>query len=185
VSAVFRAGACRVVCVSSPSTSKTLIERFYSAFAECEGERMAACYAPDATFSDPVFGKLDGREAGGMWRMLTGQAADLRIELLDSEVEGDRGSAHWRAHYTFSQTGNSVVNDVHASFRFSDGGGDDDGGRLIAEHVDDFDFYRWARQALGTRGLLLGWTPFVRSAVRGRAKASLEQFLAQESSQKG
>jgi hypothetical protein len=158
---------------------KDLIEQFYGAFAEGDGDRMAASYAPVATFSDPVFGALDGREAGGMWRMLTGQAKDLRIELLDSQAENGRGSAHWRAHYTFSQTGRAVVNDVHASFRFAD---DEDDG-LIVEHVDDFDFYRWARQALGPRGLLLGWTPFVRSAVRGRARASLEQFLAQESSQ--
>jgi hypothetical protein len=157
---------------------KDLIEQFYGAFAEGDGDRMAASYAPVATFSDPVFGALDGREAGGMWRMLTGQAKDLRIELLDSQAENGRGSAHWRAHYTFSQTGRAVVNDVRASFRFAD---EDDG--LIVEHVDDFDFYRWARQALGPRGLLLGWTPFVRSAVRGRARASLEQFLAQESSQ--
>jgi hypothetical protein len=106
-----------------------------------------------------------------MWRMLTGQAKDLRIELLDHDTQGERGSAHWRAHYTFSQTGRSVINDVQASFRFADG--------LIVEHVDDFDFYRWARQALGPRGLILGWTPIVRSAVRGRARASLEQFLAQ------
>lgn len=157
---------------------KDLIEQFYGAFAECDGERMAASYAPVASFSDPVFGALDAREAGGMWRMLTGQATDLRIELLDSQAEDGRGSAHWRAHYTFSQTGRPVVNDVQASFRFADDG-------LIVEHVDDFDFYRWARQALGTRGLLLGWTPFVHSAVRGRARASLEQFLAQESSQEG
>jgi hypothetical protein len=156
------------------SQPKDLIESFYGAFAARDGNRMAAFYAPSATFSDPVFGALDAREAGGMWRMLTGQAKDLRIELLDSQAEDGRGSAHWRAHYTFSQTGRPVVNDVHASFRFA---GDDDG--LIVEHVDDFDFYRWARQALGSRGLLLGWTPFVRSAVRGRAKASLEQFLTQ------
>jgi ketosteroid isomerase-like protein len=151
--------------------STDLIEELYGAFAECDGDRMAACYAPVASFSDPVFGELDGREAGGMWRMLTGQAKDLRIELLDHDTQGERGSAHWRAHYTFSQTGRSVINDVQASFRFADG--------LIVEHVDDFDFYRWARQALGPRGLILGWTPIVRSAVRGRARASLEQFLAQ------
>ena len=151
--------------------SKDLIELFYGAFGELDGERMAACYAPVASFSDPVFGALDAREAGGMWRMLAGQAVDLRIELLDHDAEGERGSAHWRAHYTFSQTGRPVINDIHASFRFADG--------LIVEHVDDFDFYRWARQALGPRGLLLGWTPLVRSAVRRRARASLEQFLAQ------
>jgi hypothetical protein len=157
--------------MSTPS--KDLIEELYGAFAQCDGARMAACYAPVASFSDPVFGELDAREVGGMWRMLTGQAKDLRIELLDHDTQGERGSAHWRAHYTFSQTGRPVINDVKASFRLADGG-------LIVEHVDDFDFYRWARQALGPRGLLLGWTPIVRSAVRGRARASLEQFLAQE-----
>jgi hypothetical protein len=63
------------------SAPTDLIEEFYGAFAECAGERMAACYAPDASFSDPVFGALDAREAGGMWRMLTGQAKDLRIDF--------------------------------------------------------------------------------------------------------
>ena len=63
-----------------------------------------------------IVGALDGREAGGMWRMLTGQAKDLRIELIDHDTQGERGSAHWRAHYTFSQTGRPVINDVQASF---------------------------------------------------------------------
>jgi len=149
-----------------------LIERFYVAFDERDGAAMAACYAPDATFSDPVFPRLRGAEPGAMWRMLTGQSKDLRIELLEHEADADRGSAHWRAHYTFTQTGRSVVNDVHASFRFADG--------LIAEHEDRFDFHRWARQALGLPGLLLGWTPLLRSAVRRGARASLDEFLARE-----
>jgi ketosteroid isomerase-like protein len=149
-----------------------LITQFYAAFAECAGERMAGCYAPEASFTDPVFGTLNAHEAGAMWRMLTGQAVDLQIELLDHDAQQQRGSARWRAHYTFSQTGRKVINDVRASFRFSDG--------LIVEHLDEFDFYRWARQALGPRGLILGWTPLVRSAVRSRARASLTQFLSQE-----
>jgi ketosteroid isomerase-like protein len=155
-----------------PTPADDLIERFYGAFAQCDGAAMASCYAPQATFSDPVFVGLDAREAGGMWRMLTSQATDLRIELLEHSSDGERGSAHWRAHYTFSQTGRPVINDVRASFRFADG--------LIAEHVDEFDFFRWARQALGVQGLLLGWTPVLRSAVRSRARGSLEQFLAQQ-----
>jgi ketosteroid isomerase-like protein len=105
-----------------------------------------------------------------MWRMLTGQANDLRVELLDHDADGDRGSAGWRAHYTFSKTGRPVVNEVRASFRFADG--------LIAEHVDEFGFYRWARQALGPPGLLLGWTPIVRNATRRQARASLDKFMS-------
>jgi ketosteroid isomerase-like protein len=154
--------------VTSPNES--LVERFYAAFAERDGAAMAACYAPDVRFSDPVFPNLRGAEAGAMWRMLTGRATDLRVELLGRETNGDRGTARWRAHYTFTQTGRPVVNDVRASFRFANG--------LIVEHEDDFDFYRWARQALGTSGLLLGWTPLLRSAVRRRARASLDEFQA-------
>ena len=147
-----------------------LIERFYAAFGARDGATMAASYAPGAHFSDPVFPDLNGDEPGAMWRMLTSQATELRIELLEHEADGDKGSARWRAHYVFSQTGRPVVNDVRASFRFAGG--------LIAEHADDFSFHRWARQALGTSGQLLGWTPMLRSAVRKRAAASLGRFAA-------
>jgi len=145
-----------------------LIERFYKAFAEKDGQAMAACYAPDVRFSDPVFPDLRGGRAGAMWQMLTSVPGDLRIELLEHEAEGDRGTAHWRAHYTFTETGRPVVNDIHANFRFENG--------LIAEHRDEFSFPRWARQALGPVGLLLGWTPLVRGAVRRKAAARLDAF---------
>lgn len=151
-----------------PTPTETLIDRFYEAFARRDGAAMAACYAPDVRFSDPVFPDLRGESAGAMWRMLTEQGKDLEIELLEREVGDERGTAHWLARYTFSQTGRPVVNDVRASFRFAGG--------LIVEHQDRFDFHRWARQALGPVGLLLGWTPLVRFAVRRRAAGALEEF---------
>jgi ketosteroid isomerase-like protein len=155
--------------VTTPN--ETLIERFYAAFAARDGAGMAACYAPDVSFSDPVFPDLEGEEAGAMWRMLTARANDLRIELREHEAGDERGSARWIAHYTFTQTGRPVVNDVRASFRFAGG--------LIVEHRDEFDFHRWARQALGPVGLVLGWTPLLRASVRRRARAGLEQFRAE------
>jgi uncharacterized protein len=150
-----------------------LIERFYDAFDRGDGEAMAACYAPDARFSDPVFPGLEGDEPGAMWRMLTSRASDLTVDLRERDSEGDTGSAHWVARYTYAQTGRPVVNDIRARFRFRDG--------LIADHRDEFSFHRWARQALGPVGLLLGWTPLLRAAVRRRARAALDEFLAEES----
>ena len=100
-----------------------------------------------------------------MWRMLTGRAEDLRVDL----VEHDDRSAHWVAHYTFTQTGRPVVNDVHARFAFRDG--------LIVEHIDSFSFWKWSRQALGPAGLALGWTPLLRSRVRATARQGLDQFM--------
>lgn len=151
--------------------NESLIERFYAALASRDGAAMAACYAPDARFADPVFPDLRGSRAGAMWRMLTAQGKDLQVELLGREADAERGSARWRARYTFSQTGRPIVNDVRASFRFAEG--------LISEHDDEFDFHRWARQALGPPGLLLGWTPLIRFAVRRRAAAALAEFVAQ------
>lgn len=133
-----------------------LIERFYYAFARADGGAMSACYAPDIHFHDPVFEDLRGPEVEAMWRMLARASRDFRLELLEHDSEETSGRAHWVAHYTFSQTGRPVVNDVRAVFRFRDG--------LIVDHVDTFDFGRWAGQALGLRGQLLGWTPFVRAA---------------------
>ena len=46
-------------------------------------------------------------------------------------------------------------------------------GGLIARHVDRFDLYAWARQALGVRGVLLGWTPLVQAAIRRSAARAL------------
>lgn len=156
-----------------PSANDTLIERFYAAFGQRDGAAMQACYTPDVSFSDPVFGNLHGAQAGAMWRMLTGRADDLEIELHEHDADGDRGSAHWIARYTYSQTGRHVTNDIQARFRFADG--------LIAEHEDEFSLYRWERQALGPVGTALGWTPILRGAVRRRARAALDEFMAAES----
>jgi ketosteroid isomerase-like protein len=147
-----------------------LIQRFYAAFARHDGEEMAACYAPDAHFSDPVFTDLRDGEPGAMWRMLTGRAEDLEVQLLAHEADEERGSAHWLADYTFSTTGRKVHNDVRAEFRFRDG--------LIADHRDAFSFYAWSRQALGPVGLALGWTPLIHGKVKRQARAGLDEFLA-------
>ena len=50
---------------AAAEANQQLIERFYRAFDEGDGDAMAACYAPDARFSDPVFPDLRGSRAGG------------------------------------------------------------------------------------------------------------------------
>ncbi len=130
---------------------------------------MAACYAPLAEFSDPVFQGLRGPEVAGMWRMLCERGTDLRIELGAVTQDGQSGGAHWEAWYTFSATGRPVHNVIEASFTFESG--------LIRRHLDRFDLYAWARQALGLKGLLLGWSPPVQNAIRAQARRSLDKFL--------
>jgi ketosteroid isomerase-like protein len=151
----------------SAEDNRATIERLYAAFGQCNGAAMTACYAPGAHFRDPAFGDLEGDEIGAMWRMLTGRATDLEIELQEHEAGEESGIAHWIARYTFS-TGRPVVNDVHARFRFAPDS-------RIADHVDEFDFRNWAKQALGPSGHLVALLPPLRSKARAKA---LEQLAA-------
>ena len=150
--------------------NSALITRFYQAFQRLDGEAMAACYTPDVLFSDPVFGTLRGRDATDMWRMLTARAKDFTLTFDNVRSDGRSGAAHWLARYPFSQTGRTVVNHIHARFVFRDG--------KICEHHDHFDFWRWSRQALGTLGLLLGWSPLLKGKVRQQALKGLQAFQA-------
>jgi ketosteroid isomerase-like protein len=147
-----------------------LISRFYRAFQQLDAESMAACYADDVRFSDPVFQDLRGPEAADMWRMLAARAQHFSLTFERVQADDRQGSAQWVASYLFSQTGNTVVNRIEARFVFRDG--------KIAEHRDQFDLWRWARQALGLKGLLLGWAPPVQNAIRRQAHKGLRQFRA-------
>jgi ketosteroid isomerase-like protein len=152
--------------------NKETIERLYAAFADRNGAAMTACYAPGAHFRDPAFGDLEGDDIGAMWRMLTGRARDLEITLREHEADESAGTAHWLARYTFS-TGRPVENDIHARFGF-----DQDG--LITDHVDDFDFGKWASQALGPKGHLVALLPPLRNKARAQALAQLTTFKREE-----
>jgi hypothetical protein len=153
----------------SESDNKALIERFYAAFAVRDAATMAACYAPAASFVDPVF-DLHGAEIGAMWAMLCERGADLRVEARDIAADRERGEAHWEAWYTFSGTGRPVHNVIDATFAF------DDDGRIF-RHQDTFDLWRWSRMALGARGAALGWTRTAKKAIRAQARKGLDAWM--------
>ena len=149
---------------------ETLIRTFYEAFARRDAEGMARCYDPEIFFSDPVFPRLRGAEAGDMWRMLLSRATDLEVKLDAASANAEGGTAEWTARYTFSKTGRPVVNKVSAMFAFRNG--------KIVRHYDRFSFYRWASQALGPMGKLLGWLAPLKWKVRKDAAKGLEKFRA-------
>jgi len=146
-----------------------LIRSFYTSFGNRDATGMAACYHPSVKFSDEVFVELEGARAAGMWRMLCERGKDLKIEFRDIEADDFTGRAHWDAWYTFSTTGRTVHNSIDARFEFNDG--------KIIRHRDSFDFWAWARQALGPIGALLGWSGFLRNRVRSQAASNLTAFL--------
>ena len=156
--------------------NQVTLEKFYNAFSQLDVDTMAACYAPNAEFDDEAFSLRGYAEVTGMWRMLceTTKAkalADWKLVYSGIEADAKTGKAHWEADYRFSATGRLVHNVIDGVFEFNDQG-------LITKHRDSFNFWSWSRQALGTPGLLLGWTPFLHQKVRKTAAANLQKFLA-------
>jgi hypothetical protein len=150
--------------------SVELLTGFYEAFSRRDAEGMASAYADDVRFSDPVFPDLRGTRAKDMWRMLCERGKDLEITFRDVKSDGNAGSAHWEADYTFSVTGNRVHNVIDARFTF-------EGGK-IATHTDAFDLWRWMGMALGAKGKLLGWAPFAQGALRKTAARGLDEWAS-------
>ncbi len=148
--------------------NEELIRRFYEALNAGDGQTMASAYAEDARFSDPVFPELEGAGAGAMWRMLTENSDDLKVEATVVKADDSSGKARWEAVYSFGPGKRRVHNVIEATFEFRDG--------KIVHHEDRFDFWRWSRQALGPVGIFLGWTPMVKSQVRTQAARSLRKW---------
>lgn len=147
-----------------------IIERFYEAFQKLDYATMQSCYSDDIIFNDPAFGILRDWEAKAMWEMLCKNAKNFslnfsNIQLLDEEY----ATCNWEATYTFSKTGRKVVNKIKAHMRLHDG--------KITEHTDQFDIWKWSRQALGLPGWLLGWSGYMKNKIRYNARKNLEKFM--------
>jgi ketosteroid isomerase-like protein len=153
------------------SQMKELIITFYTAFAKGDWQTMASCYHEEVEFSDPVFAGLKGKEASAMWRMLVERSKGNIDISFTNVVAGEKsGSAEWVARYLFSATGRKVINRIHAEFEFRDG--------KIIKHTDQFNLHKWAGQAFGLKGQLLGGFPFFRKKVQKNAREGLNRFLS-------
>lgn len=150
--------------------NSAVITRFYTAFSNSDAIEMISCYHDEAVFEDPAFGKLNRKEVAAMWKMLLERSkGNLKVEFKDVVSDGNLGAATWIATYIFSQTNRKVVNTIHAEFEFKEG--------LILKHKDNFDIYKWSKQALGWKGFLLGWTPFMQNGIQQNAKKALSNYM--------
>ncbi|HET9055513.1 MAG TPA: nuclear transport factor 2 family protein [Chitinophagaceae bacterium] len=151
------------------TTNEQLIHKFYTAFQQLDYKTMQDCYADEAVFSDPAFGTLNAAEIKAMWEMLCKQAKDFSLSFSNIHALDDEYcTCQWKASYTFSKTGRKVINHITAHIRIQNG--------KITEHTDNFDLWRWSRQALGLPGVLFGWTPMLQNKIRSLARNSLKNF---------
>lgn len=146
-----------------------LIQTFYRAFAANDIEGMVACYAPDVVFADPAFGELRGKDAHDMWRMLVQRgAAANEVSFGNVTGEGKHVTADWMARYQYGPRKRMVINEVQAEFVVENG--------KIVRHTDRFNLWRWARQALGLNGLLIGWSAFFQARMQETTRGMLKDW---------
>ena len=151
------------------NANENLIAKFYTAFANADAKTMSACYHPNVHFIDPAFGLLKEDQVSKMWEMLILRSkGNIKIEFSDIKADEFTGSARWVATYNFSKTNRKVVNKISAEFVFQDG--------LIIKHTDNFDVWKWSKQAFGIKGYLLGWTGFFQGKIQEQALSSLKKF---------
>ncbi len=148
---------------------------FYAAFKRLDPAAMQAAYAPEARFSTPLFQLQGAEQIGALWAMLC-DAIDRRsldqwrLEVSEVEATAQRGRARWQPHWRIRASGCVVQGVTDAAFSF------DSRGRILS-HDECFSFWHWSRQALGLRGVLLGWTPLWRDHVGAWARQSLHDYL--------
>lgn len=147
-----------------------LITEFYTAFSNLDAEAMAECYHDDIVFKDPAFGILEGNQAKNMWRMLCESQKGKNFVVIFYDIEANQinGKAKWEAKYTFSKTGRVVHNKISAQFEFKDG--------LIIKHTDTFNLHKWATQALGFKGRVIGRTRYFKNKLQSQTKKLLYKF---------
>ncbi len=149
--------------------NKQIIESFYRAFAEGDGEKMVSFYHDNIEFQDPAFGLLKGENAKNIWRMLTRRGKDAtKINYKNIIAHDHKGSTSWTAEYRFPDTGRKVINKINASFEFKEG--------KIYRHTDHFDLWRWSRQALGLPGYLIGYTKFFQKKLQQKTNKLLRDY---------
>jgi ketosteroid isomerase-like protein len=150
--------------------NEELIARFYSAFQKLDYKTMNECYSEDIVFNDPVFGILRGDEAKYMWEMLCKNAKDFSLTFSNIQsIDEEYATCNWVATYTFSKTGNKVVNKIKAFMKLKEG--------KIIEHSDAFRLSAWIGQALGWKGKLFGWMGWMKRKVQKGARKNLIGFI--------
>jgi len=149
--------------------NEKIIVKFYTALSNADTDKMCECYHSNIQFIDPVFGLLKGNEVCQMWKMLLESSNDnLKIGFSDVTADEHLGSARWIVNYRFSITKRKVINHIYSKFHFKEG--------LIIKQTDDYDVWKWAKQAMGLKGFLLGWTGFLQKKIQEQARLSLKTF---------
>lgn len=142
-----------------------LIEKLFTSLDNHNHQSMADCYHPEAKFKDIAFDLTGKKKIHAMWHLICD--GDIRVKVEAIDADGIKGISKIVDEYTFTDTGNTVINKITSAFSFKDG--------LIFQQEDNCDAKDWASQALGgIKGYLAGRIQFLRKL---KAFLKLREFI--------
>lgn len=157
--------------MSGIEANRQLITNFYEAFANKNTEAMAECYAEHIVFEDPAFGRLNGPEVMAMWTMLIQRGGDtLTTKFTIREVTNGGAKTTFEPSYLFGPKKRKVDNVISTHFIIEEG--------KIVYHGDQFNLWKWSRMALGTTGLMIGWSGGFKKKLQAKLRSTLEKFMS-------
>jgi hypothetical protein len=146
-------------------TPRELIENFYKLLSNKKYNSIAQLYHQDASFTDGIF-SVSG-QIEGMWHFMCGIANDFTLTVKSIEQKNNIFVVNWESFYFLN--GKRIHNILTSTIKLQ--------GNKIIEQRDEFSFYRIARQTGGTKGVLLGWLPAARTAIRSKMLIAFDDFL--------
>lgn len=144
---------------AAPASPRDVVTRFYAAFEKGDTATLEKLYAPDVKFQDAIFSYENRDGTMNMWRKILADPT-TKIRFTLDNVDGSQVTGHWVADYKI--LGRPVHNEISTRMTVENG--------LITRHRDDFDWNKWAPQALplGHLATLPGLKQLVQMVIRSQ-----------------
>ncbi len=150
-----------------------IVTQFFEAFAKHDWRSIARCYHDKASYSDPLFPDLRGERIVYMWYQMLGTAGakqthsmnDLNLEYRILFGDERKAQVEWTANYVYA--GRYVRIEGLTTLAIWDD--------KIVRHVNEYNFWRWIRQAKGLTGLVFGGLPAYQRNVQRSAQSLVDQ----------
>ena len=78
----------------------------------------------------------------------------------------------YTCHDQMTKRVGQTMDTAFATFEFEDG--------KIIKHTDDFDLWKWTKQALGFLGYLLGWSSFMKNKIQSKTTILLSNYIKRQ-----
>jgi hypothetical protein len=144
----------------------SVVERFFSAYANADPVAMSACLHPQISYSDPLFPDLRGVRVGLRWHWQLRHATEFKLQKQIMFM--DERKAQLKLDVAYLWHGRAVHHEVLSTLTIWDD--------LIVRQIDEYPYWPYAKQAYGVAGHLLGGLGWAQSVVQRRAAAAVEEL---------